>query len=236
MATFVLIHGAWEAGWVWRAVERELRLAGHEVFCPSLTGLGERSHLLSPVVGLDTHIADILGVIKWERLSNVTLVGHSYGGMVATGVADRAHECIGSLVYLDAFMPKDGQSLLDLLPPERADGMLKVARERGEGWYLPADAVPSQHVREPSEAELLKKLCVAHPLATFSQKLRVSNNHLRVARKAFVLASGYAPNVFTRFADDARALGWPVEGLETHHFPMLSMSRETAEILMRHAA
>jgi pimeloyl-ACP methyl ester carboxylesterase len=236
MAAFVLIHGAWEAGWVWASVEQHLRAAGQQVFRPSLTGLGERSHLLNSAVDLETHIADILGVIKWERLYNVTLVGHSYGGMVATGVADRVQEHIGSLIYIDAFIPRDGQSLLDLLPHERAAGMLKLAEEHGNGWYVPAAALPSQHVSEPSEAALLKELCVAHPLATFSQKLKVSGNHLRVAKKAFVLASGQAPSVFTRFADEARALDWPVEELPTHHFTMLSMPRETAEVLMLHAA
>jgi pimeloyl-ACP methyl ester carboxylesterase len=235
MATFVLVHGGWEAGWVWGSVEHHLRAAGHEVFRPSLTGLGERSHLLKPTVDLETHIEDVLGVIKWERLKKVTLVGHSYGGMVVTGVADRAQERIGSLIYLDAFMPKDGQSLLDLIPHERATGFLKFAEERGEGWYVPVAALANQHVKEPSEAALLKELSVPHPLATFTQKLKVSGNHFGVAKKAFVLASGYAPTPFTRFADEARALGWSVENLPTHHFPMLSMPRETAAVLMLQA-
>lgn len=236
MATFVLIHGAWEAGWVWNSIVPHLRGAGHEVFRPSLTGLGERSHLLSPSVDLETHIADILGVIKWERLQNVTLVGHSYGGAVATGVADRVHERIGSLIYLDAFMPKDGQALVDLVPPERADGMRRIADEQGEGWYLPISAAPLQYVTEPKEAALLEELCVAHPLATMTQKLNVSGNHLKIAKKMFVLATGYVPSPFTRFAEEARALGWPVEELATHHFTMLSMPHETADVLMRHAA
>jgi pimeloyl-ACP methyl ester carboxylesterase len=171
MAAFVLIHGAWEAGWAWNSVERHLRAAGHEVVCPSLTGLGERSHLLNSEVDLEMHVRDILGVIKWQRLQHVTLVGHSYGGMVATGVADRAQERIGSLIYLDAFMPKDGQCLFDLIPHDRAAGMQKVAEENGEGWYVPVSALPSQHVSEPSEVALLKELCVAQPLATFSQRL-----------------------------------------------------------------
>jgi pimeloyl-ACP methyl ester carboxylesterase len=154
MGTFVLIHGGWEAGWVWRAVEQHLRSAGHEVLRPSLTGLGERSHLLSRAVDLDLHVTDILNVLKWERLQDVTLVGHSYGGMVATGVADRAHERIGSLIYLDAFMPKHGQSLLDLLPPERAAITRKLAEQNGDGWLVPVaypEAGPMRHVTNPDE-------------------------------------------------------------------------------------
>jgi hypothetical protein len=101
---------------------------------------------------------------------------------------------------------------------------------------VPASALPSQHVSEPNEAALLKEKCVAHPLATFSQKLNVSGNYLKIAKKAFVFASAYAPSTFAQFADEDRALGWPVEDLQTHHFPMLSMPRETAEVLMLHKA
>jgi pimeloyl-ACP methyl ester carboxylesterase len=194
---------------------------------------------LTPAVDLETHITDILNVIKYEKLRSVTLVGHSYGGMVITGVADRAHDHIGSLIYLDAFMPKNGQSLLDLLPSERAAIMLKLTQENGEGWYVPVavpEAGPIQHVSEASIVTLLKELCVAHPFATFSQKLDLSGNHLKVTKKAFVFASEYKLSTFARFADEARVLGWPVEDLQTHHFPMLSMPRETASTLMRHKA
>jgi pimeloyl-ACP methyl ester carboxylesterase len=238
-ATFVLIHGGWEAGWVWKPVEQHLRASGHEVLRPSLTGLGERSHLLNSTVDLEMHINDILNLLKWEELQRVTLVGHSYGGMVATGVADRAHEQIGSLIYLDAFMPKAGQSLLDLLPHERAAMTLKLAAEDGDGLYVPAtvpEAGPMRYVGEPDVLAQLRELIVPHPLATFTQKLDVVGNHLRIGKKAFVSASGYAPSTFVPFADEARALGWPVEDLPTHHFPMLSMPRETAEVLMLHKA
>jgi pimeloyl-ACP methyl ester carboxylesterase len=239
VAMFVLVHGGWEAGWVWRTVEEHLRSDGHEVLRPTLTGLGERSHLLNPAVDLETHITDILNLVKWERLGNVTLVGHSYGGMVATGVADRVHDHIRSLIYLDAFMPKSGQSLFDLLPSERVTIMLKLTRETGDGWSAPVAvrvAGPIRHVREASNAALLRELCVEHPLPTFSQKLNLTGNHLKIARKAFVFASGYMPSTFARFADKTRLLGWPVEDLPTHHFPMLSMPRETANALMAHKA
>jgi pimeloyl-ACP methyl ester carboxylesterase len=118
MANFVLVHGAWIGGWCWRPNAQALRKAGHEVFTPTLTGLGERSHLMSPSINLDTHIADIVNVIKHEELSDVVLVGHSYGGMVVTGVADTLADKIRSLVYLDAFVPESGQALVDLAPPK----------------------------------------------------------------------------------------------------------------------
>ena len=128
MNTFLLVHGAWESGWVWQSVTSLLEKAGHKVYAPSLTGLGERSHLLNKEVNLETHIQDILNLIKWERLKNITLVGHSYGGMVVSGVADKAYKQIKSLIYLDAFIPKDGQSLLDLMLPDRAENIIKSAK------------------------------------------------------------------------------------------------------------
>ncbi len=236
MATFVLIHGAWEGGWVWKETAAHLRAAGHEVFAPTLSGLGERAHLMNPDIDLDTHINDVLGVLRWEGLETVTLVGHSYGGMVAAGVADRARSRIGSLIYLDAFMPKDGEALLDMLPPERAAGMRAIADEAGEGWYLPLSAAPLQNVTDPKEAALLAEFCVSHPFATMTQELTLTGDHLNIAKITFVLATEFQPSPFTPFAAEARRLGWPVEELATHHFTMISMPRETADIFLRHAA
>ena len=121
--TFVLVHGAWHGGWCWRFVRDLLEKSGHRVHAPSLTGLGERKHLARPDIDLDTHIADIVSLLEMEDLSDVVLVGHSYGGMVITGVADRAPERIGRLVYLDAFVPEDGKCTLDYVVPERAARM-----------------------------------------------------------------------------------------------------------------
>ena len=193
MATFVLIHGAWEAGWVWKETASHLRAAGHDVYTPSLTGLGERSHLMNRSINLETHIADVLGVLKWEQLNNVTLVGHSYGGMVVTGVADQAHDRIGSLIYLDAFVPKNGQSLFDLATPERAAGMRKMADEQGEGWFLPLSAAPLEHVTDPKEAALLQELCVPQPLANATQTLNLSGNHLKIEKTALCLPPPISP-------------------------------------------
>jgi len=113
MANYLFVHGAWHGGWCWKRVARILRAAGHEVFAPTLTGLGEREHLLNADVGLDIHIQDVLGVLKYEDLHDVILVGHSYGGMVIAGVAEKATTRIKHLVYLDAFVPEDGKSLAD---------------------------------------------------------------------------------------------------------------------------
>ena len=117
MANFVLVHGAWIGGWYWRPIAQKLRAAGHEAYAPTLTGLGERIHLMNPSINLDTHVTDVANIIKEEGLSDVVLVGHSYGGMVVTGVADALPSKIKSLVYLDAFVPKNGDALVNFVPP-----------------------------------------------------------------------------------------------------------------------
>src|SRR5215470_3514651 len=142
MATFLICHGAWSAAWAWKKVRPLLRAAGHEVLTPTYTGLGERAHLASRAITLDTHIADVMGVIECEDLKDVVLVGHSYGGMVATGVADRAGERIAKLVYLDAFVPEHGQSLFDLLPANQRDDRQDAASVQGDGWLLPPNPPP----------------------------------------------------------------------------------------------
>ncbi|HZL30830.1 MAG TPA: alpha/beta fold hydrolase [Pseudolabrys sp.] len=116
MALFVVSHGAWSAGWAWKKMRPLMAARGHTLITPTLTGIGERSHLAHPDIDLDTHIADILGVLKYEDMHGVNLIGHSYSGMVATGAADRARERIAQLIYLDAFVPRDGESAFDVLP------------------------------------------------------------------------------------------------------------------------
>ena len=128
MATFVLVHGAWHGAWCWRRVARLLTQSGHEVFAPTLTGVGERSHLLTPDVGLDTHVLDIVNEMKWQELNNVVLVGHSYGGMVISGAAEKMEKAIASIVMLDAFVPEDGQAIVDLQPPAMRETIAAAQR------------------------------------------------------------------------------------------------------------
>ncbi len=131
MATFVLVHGGWAGSVVWRQLAPRLRKAGHEVYAPTLTGIGARKHLLNREIDLDTHIQDVIGVIDDADLSDIVLVGHSYGGMVISGVADRVPEKVASLVYLDAFVPENGQSNFSMLPCPT--GVLPPCRGR-TGW------------------------------------------------------------------------------------------------------
>ncbi len=138
MATIVIVHGAFGGGWEWREVAALLRAHGHEVFTPSLTGHGERAHLATPETGLETHIQDIINLLRYEDLHQVVLACQSYGGMVVTGVADRMPERLTHLVYLNALVPEDGQSAFDLLPPAMRERFEEAARTAGDGWRIPA--------------------------------------------------------------------------------------------------
>src|SRR3569832_311634 len=150
---FVLVHGAWHGGWCWKRVSLLLRALGHEVFTPTLTGLGERQHLMSPEVGLDTHIKDVLGVLEYEDLREVILVGHSYAGMVIACAAEKAAERIAHLVYLDAFVPADGKSLADYQPPEILQLFQESSQKDGEGFRLPC-VIPAEAFGVTAENDL----------------------------------------------------------------------------------
>src|SRR5262245_23331662 len=168
MATFVLVHGAWHGSWCWKRVRKELQARGHDVFTPTLTGVGERSHLLSPDVNLETHIADVVNLIQWEELSEVVLCGHSYGGCVISGVVDRVPDRIAALVYLDAFVLKNGQCLLDTLPPAQKDQQLDAPSRDGEAWKVPP--IPAEVFNvNAGDREWVNRQCTVQPLATFQQ-------------------------------------------------------------------
>ena len=178
VATYVLVHGAWAGGWMWRSVARDLRAEGHEVFTPTLTGLGERVHLAHPEIDLDTHVLDVENVIRYERLEEVLLVGYSYAGLVISGVAERVPESIGRLVYLDALVPRDGESCADLVGRARAGFFVRAAKQRGDGWRVPAR-------RDVPEAERLTDM----PLKAGLQSIEVRDPAARALPRTFVLFS-----------------------------------------------
>src|SRR5215475_10131937 len=144
--TIFVCHGAWSAGWSWKKMFPLMQAAGYRLVVPTSTGLGDREHLANPAIDLETHIQDILNVIRFEDLNEFVLLGHSYGGMVATAVADRVRERITQLIYLDAFVPRDGQSLLDL--NERARPTMEAATKSGDGWRVPPNPTPPDTAAE----------------------------------------------------------------------------------------
>jgi pimeloyl-ACP methyl ester carboxylesterase len=169
MATFVIVHGAFGGGWEWREVASLLHARGHEVFRPSLTGYGERAHLATPEVGLETHIQDIVNLLRYEDLSGVVLAAQSYGGMVSTGVADRVPERIAHLIYLNALVPGDGQSVFDLLPAEMRQRFAASAQSQGEGWRIPVPAFEN----DPQIAAFARGRYVPTLLRSFTDPIRL---------------------------------------------------------------
>ncbi len=231
MATFVLVHGAFEAGWYWRPVASVLRAGGHEVFTPSLTGLGERQHLMSPTIDLDTHIADILGVIVSEELNDIVLAGHSYGGMVISGAADRAGGRIKSLVYLDAFVPEDGEAVFDIVLPDRCKALETAAREHGEGWRIPPPPAADWGVTDANLQAWLDRLSVAHPMATMTQPIRLTG--ATVAERHYVVATRYDPSPFQRYAVAFDGMpGWTVYSIDEGHMLPVTAPEEVCRILI----
>jgi pimeloyl-ACP methyl ester carboxylesterase len=213
---------------MWQRVAPLLRAAGHEVFTPSLTGIGERAHLASPAVDLSTHIADVLGTLHYERLREIVLVGHSYGGMVVTGVADRAPERVRMLVYLDAFVPQPGQALLDLLPAQVREHFPK------DGWQLPPRTPQQQGMTDAAEIAWLEGRRDPQPIKTFTQPLALEGRYR--GPRAYVFCTGYSPSSFAPFAERARNdPAWRYHELPTHHYPHVSMPRETVGILLDYA-
>jgi pimeloyl-ACP methyl ester carboxylesterase len=234
MATYVLVHGAWGGGWYWRRMAALLRAAGHDVFTPTLTGLGDRKHLLTPSIGLETHIQDILQVLRHEQLSQVVIVGHSYGGMVISGVADAAADRIQALVYLDAALPESGQCMLDFVPPARRARFFDGARTQGDGWRVPPLRAAEWGIEDPADQEWLDSLFGFHPLKSLTDPIQLSGRHVNIDRKVFILAARYDPSPFQQFAARTRgAPGWTNYELPSFHFTMVQLPSETAELLLR---
>jgi len=235
MSTYVLVHGAWHGSWCWQRVRRALQMQGHEVFTPTLTGVGERSHLLSPHVNLNTHIDDVANLIKWEELSNVVLCGHSYGGAVVSGVADRLPERISALVYLDAFVLENGQSLHDTLPTHQRDLQLDAARRDGEGWKVPPIPAEVFNVNARDRA-WSNRQCTMHPLATFQQAIQLNGKADAVKKVTFILATGFKDSPFPQFYERAKAEGWKTLTVSCGHEVMLDIPEELTRMLVEAAA
>jgi pimeloyl-ACP methyl ester carboxylesterase len=228
----VLVHGAWHGAWCWKRVLARLRAAGHEVFAPTLTGCGERLHLAGPAVNLQTHIADVVSLLEAEELREVVLVGHSYAGMVITGVADRAGARLRSLIYLDAFVPEDGRSLLDYLTAERRAAYV----EEGErsGHLEPPDA-KRFGVTEPGDHGWVMRRMTRQPFATVSQPIRLTGGRGELPR-TYVYCSNPATGTFDQFAarlrEDPR---WRFRELSTGHDCMVTAPEAVVKLVLESA-
>jgi len=239
-ATFVIVHGAGSGGWLWQRVRRLLQARGCETYTPTLTGVGERAHLANPAINLTTHLEDILGVLEYEDLRDVVLVGHSYGGMVVSGVADRAPHRLSRLVYVDAFVPDDGQSVLDLVPPPIRTAWEEQARATGEGWKLPPlpwldlGRIGSDGLASDDIQRLLGRR-VPQPFQTYKEPIHLANLKSATFPRDYVVCTDKPPHdPFVHYADRiARQDGWCLHRLATGHFPMLTTPGELTDLLTR---
>jgi len=217
--TFLLVHGAWHGGWCWDQVSARLTALGHVVIAPTLTGLCERSHLLSPSVNLSTHIDDVAGEIRFKDLSNVVLCGHSYGGMVITGVAERYAERIASIVYLDAFWPRDGQSLDDITGHASQPG---VNPTRKASAFM-----------DPANAAWADARLTPQPVETFREKLKVTGAVERIPKRTFVQATlGEAPFFAATFERAKASAGWKTIQVNCRHDVMVDQPDQMTKILL----
>jgi pimeloyl-ACP methyl ester carboxylesterase len=201
------------------------------VFTPSLTGLGERSHLNSAAVDLSTHIADVVNLLRWEDLSDVILCGHSYGGIVISGVADRIPERIRTLVYLDAFVPENGECLFDLLSPEWAQQMRLLAQTAGNGWNVPP--IPAERFNvNLRDAAWVNAQCTPQSIASFEEHIRLNRVALDAHDATHILATGWDNSPFRVAHERAKARGWKTRTVTCGHEVMLDLPGELADLLL----
>jgi pimeloyl-ACP methyl ester carboxylesterase len=239
-ATFVLVHPAWFGGWCWKKVIPLLRARGYDVFAPTLTGLGERAHLARPEIGLNVHVEDVANLLKYEDLTNVVLVGNSSSGMVITGVADQVPELIAHIVYLDAFVPQDGQNMLDLMPPDRRPPMEALVQNEGQGWLLPRFAPPPWEKFAPEawritdEADLrwvLPRLRPT-PFGHFKEPVHRKNTTAEKLPRTYIRCMQWPNAVYDRHAEAARRTpGWRYRELATSHLPYITHPHQVADLL-----
>jgi pimeloyl-ACP methyl ester carboxylesterase len=215
--TFLVCHGAWSAGWAWKKMHPLMQQAGHCLVTPTYTGLGERAHLANPSIDLETHIQDILNVIQYEDLRDIVLVGHSYGGMVATGVADRVPDRITQLIYIDAFVPRDGQSLL---------------AKAGDGWRIPPNPTPSD--TPPADIAWLTERRVDMPIQCFEMGLKLHNGEPTLPRSYIYALRATPADTFGPFAARAKSEpGWRYFEIDASHSPNVTASEALTALLGR---
>jgi pimeloyl-ACP methyl ester carboxylesterase len=228
--TFVLVHGAWHGGWCWRRVSDMLEAKGHKVFVPTLTGLGEKSHLLDAKVNLTTHITDIINLIKWEDLTDIVLVGHSYAGYIISGVAEQMHASVNSIVFLDAFLPENGDSLAAgaSQPVKEA---LAAAKAKAEITLQPVPAAVFR-VNEKDRAWVDAK-CTPQPIATMDETIKLTGARERIAKKSYIRAKGYPSIPFDAAQTKVKAnAAWKSYEMTAGHDAMVDQPKELTDILI----
>ncbi len=233
MSNFVLIHGGWHGGWCWRRVAGQLRNHGHDVFTPSLTGLGDREHLWTPEVGLVTHTQDILNLIRVERLDDAILVGHSYGGAIMTLVADQIPSKLSALVYVDAVIPEDGVPGWDSFPEQRKREMLAGAQKLG-GLRVPPPDPAMWGISNEDDAAWLRACCSAHPIKSMYDKPQLKQAWQAVGIKHYIVAGAHPnPRFLAHYHAVQNQPGWTSEVIAGGHDLMVTEPNALTAALQR---
>jgi pimeloyl-ACP methyl ester carboxylesterase len=228
--TFVLVHGAWHGGWCYVRVADRLQAQGHRVYRPTLTGVGERAHLMSADVNLTTHVTDIVNVFKYEQLDDVVLCGHSYGGFVISGVAEQLAPAIRSIVFLDAFVPNDGESV-EMTTSQAVRDLIGAAKAHGE-IGLPPRPAAAFNVNEKDQA-WVDEMCVPQPVACFTEKIKLTGARERIAKKTYIRAPVYVNPGFDAALARAKAdPSWRTYEAPCGHDVMVDMPDRLTEILL----
>ena len=230
--TFVFVSGAFCGGWIWRRVTDRLEQGGHKVFAPSLTGLGERSHLLSKDVNLDTHIADVVNLIKWESLENVCLVAWSYAGFVGSGALESIGDRVSSIVWLDAYIPADGQKVADFAVESVRNG-IQTAIDKGEAGVRGLAKISSAAIVAERDRAFVESRATPHPVGAYLQQIKLSGALQRVAKKTYIRLPKFPQPAFDKALADCKSdKSWATFELpDVGHIAMLDAPDRVSELI-----
>ncbi len=233
MSVFVLVHGAWHGGWCWRAVKELLEAKGHQVYTPTLTGLGRRADLMSRGITMDRMVGDVADMLRHGDLSDVVLVGHSFGGPVITGAADRESSRIRNLIYLDAAILEDGESMFDMIPQDIVTERRKLAIETSGGVSLPVPDTSIFGIMDEGQSEFVKRRLTPHPISTYETPLNLCGKPGDVAPCSYIVCTNPMYKPLAQARERAKSYDWPLYELATGHDAMISAPQDTAGLLMR---
>ena len=230
---FLLIHGAWHGGWVWNEISEILRYQRYSVTTPTLTGLGEKKHLLSPKITIETFIEDVVNHIIFENLNNIILVGHSFAGSVISGVADRLKDRIQKLIYFDAMILIDGQKPFDITPKETVEQRIELAKKFGNNISIPAPSADAFGVFDIKKSLLLEEKLTPHPLSAFQSKLILKNEVGNGIPLSYIFCTKPVYKSLESSREVVRKMKWPIFELNAGHDAMLTHPKETLNLLMK---